>query len=201
MKKNPLKDYGQKHCLTCTRVLPLTHFGEGRLRECDDCRAMRGTPAKKRCSKCGEEKPGGEFNRSRTSASGLSSQCTLCARETTAKCRKTKADYRASYERERYRRRKARPFPPVPSKQCCKCGQVKAGSEFYLKPSDGSGLQSRCKDCMKVYAAEYYRIHNERIRARIAENRHKYISCSYVYHRRRRLQRRLMALLGKGKTQ
>lgn len=165
---NPLlKNYGEKCCPTCTRVLPLEHFGRGRLRECDDCRAMRGTPATKRCGRCGVVKPADQFRPDRASKSGLTSYCKACTCATNEAWRTANPDaYRASVNKA-YAKRKlanASASPPA-SKRCPDCGADKPATEYYAAKGSATGLTAHCKACIKVQRRAYH----EKNRARIHE--------------------------------
>lgn len=168
MTNSLLKNYGEKCCPTCTRVLPLARFGRGRLRECDDCRAMRGTPATKRCGRCGEEKPAAQFGRSSSSMSGLSCYCKGCIRVANEEWRTAHPDaYRASMNKAYAKRRQvniSNPRTPPESKRCPCCGVDKLATEYYAAKDSSTGLSAHCKACIKVQRRAHYEKNRERIR-------------------------------------
>jgi hypothetical protein len=46
-------------------------------------------------------------------------------------------------------------------KKCSKCSKLKELSEFWKDNKAKDGLNSRCKQCTRVAALEYYRVHKE----------------------------------------
>jgi len=49
-------------------------------------------------------------------------------------------------------------------KRCSHCGAAKPVGEFYRHPRTKDGLQSRCKDCIKVAAAEWHERNRDKVR-------------------------------------
>jgi hypothetical protein len=71
------------------------------------------------------------------------------------------------------------------TKRCSKCGIIKPITEFYKDKFTKGGMNSRCKECMRIYHHEYYKRNLERRREwqreyyeeneeKIREYRHKY---------------------------
>lgn len=66
------------------------------------------------------------------------------------------------------------------TKLCTKCGQVKPVSEFGKNKSKKDGLQSHCKECVKIYKKKHYEENKEQYKIR---------NQSYREHNRDRLNR------------
>lgn len=54
-------------------------------------------------------------------------------------------------------------------KKCTQCGTVKPLSEFYKQKAAPAGVQSRCKVCANIAAAEYRSANADKIREKYAE--------------------------------
>lgn len=119
------------------------------------------SPATKKCTKCGETKARGEFNKSKRNKDGLRSECKSCMAQY----------YRANRDRILERQRRYQQantaanllvYSTRKEKRCPTCGEVKPSSEFHKDSSTPGGLSSRCKTC-----------HTARVRSWQENNPHK----------------------------
>jgi 5-methylcytosine-specific restriction endonuclease McrA len=83
----------------------------------------------KQCTKCKETKSRSEFYKDKTKKDGLDSRCKPCKSE---------------YQQERA---KNLVHQTPDTKQCTKCKEIKAASEFHNHKIGKDGLKSRCKLC------------------------------------------------------
>ncbi len=85
-------------------------------------------------------------------------------------------------------------------KECTKCGEEKALTEFYKEKDGKYGVKSRCKECISELVREYRlrpeirerkREHLRRpeVQERNREYQSKYRQCSYVLDRKRKRDR------------
>lgn len=86
----------------------------------------------KRCSRCGEDKPHGEFYKHSTTSDGLQPRCKQCDRVALSRISKAAA---------------AR----VEHKACTKCGKSKPMSRFSRSRNAPDGHHNHCKDCHREY--------------------------------------------------
>jgi hypothetical protein len=109
-------------------------------------------PARKTCSKCGEEKPTSEFYRQPNGRDGLHGTCKPC--------------YCARNEATRQRKRLRQGTAHIPhQKQCAKCGSVKPAAEFAVYRAALDGLGRYCRECDgAISRARRYGVPEDRVR-------------------------------------
>ena len=154
-----------KKCIRCHKTKELTEFysdrsrGDGlstKCKKCEyECRKLRHeklqsrTPDKipyiesKRCSKCGQLKPVGDFYASTRNRDGYSCHCKLCVQ-----------NQKQSYHRRLAARRQSE-IRRTDTKKCPKCRQVKRVSEFYKAVGKVDGYRALCKECDSSSAVQY----------------------------------------------
>lgn len=71
-------------------------------------------------------------------------------------------------------------------KTCSKCGVPKSLDAFYRWAKAPDGLRSQCKECFRLYSAEYRKNHVEEVRASKARSAQKYRAGRRVYTKRYR---------------
>lgn len=117
---------------------------------------------KKRCTKCGEEKPLSGFYKSKTGKYGVGSYCRVC---------------NVAINREKRERYLRSPGVKVEEKECGQCGKVKPIVEFYSDPGARDKAASKCKECDREYQRARYK-KNGRARPRDKK-------AEQEYHRKR----------------
>ena len=108
------------------------------LARCERNRGLGDRPSDKRCSKCGETKPGTGFGANSRAGCGLQSSCRACM----AKCRRARRDKNRSGLENR---------PAIGSKLCSKCGETKPGTGFHKNTASADCLNWQCKACTYDY--------------------------------------------------
>ena len=95
----------------------------------------------KKCTKCKVVQDINAFFRNKRVEDGRHYTCKECMWETRLKrnVRLRKINTKRVY------------YPP---KECGRCGELKAGTEFYKGHTDKTGLQSYCKPCIVFYFKE-----------------------------------------------
>lgn len=117
---------------------PTTASARKRCRAAQDGGVPRDLVEEKRCSKCGEVKPRGEFSGHAGRSDGLRPDCRLC--------QGARNKVRREVDREHLKTHGV-PRNQVESKLCPTCGVVKDRAEFFVSASKADGLSSRCKSC------------------------------------------------------
>ena len=95
--------------------------------------ATRPPLTSKKCSRCHQEKPAGDFCANKRSPDGLYCQCKACV---------------AVKDKERRVRLMAAQQPSVTQKQCPCCNAIKSSDDFYRDKTAADGLQTYCKPCV-----------------------------------------------------
>jgi len=108
----------------------------------------------KKCSRCGKDKPLDKFTRHRAYHDGYCYWCKEC---------------RSVYRKQQQVRRQAKSKILPIRKQCTKCGEVKAGSEFYKSKQSSDGLRTWCIDCEKHSATMWQRRDREHRKRQASE--------------------------------
>lgn len=138
----------------------------------------------KRCLKCGADKPLSEFSKNSYAPDGYRTQCKACisiasadyyARNTDQvkdKAKRWAADNpeRVRLQNQQKRARcRANPITPDPDKvkRCGRCASEKSVAEFVRNTNRYDGLSTWCRDCERVYAAEWRSKNRDRVRERI----------------------------------
>jgi hypothetical protein len=104
----------------------------------------------KTCAKCKVLKSVAEFSKDRSTKDGLFRWCKACQKE---------------YERSCKEKLLSSPIIEVSVKVCTVCKRLKDNSEFSKDTGSKSGLQCKCKQCAKDYAAAHKQEQAERNRA------------------------------------
>ncbi len=154
-----------KRCNRCHIIKELDEFYSDRSRsdgfssKCKNCeyecrklryQKLKSRPAnkiphieRKRCSKCNEDKPIGEFYITRRNKDGYYCSCKSCVK-------KQKQSYH-----KRLASRSAREIAHIKSKRCPKCVEVKFVSAFFKAIGKRDGYRAICKECDSKNAVEY----------------------------------------------
>lgn len=209
----------RRTCPKCGRDLPAaafrrdSHRPDGLACYCRDCKAAAdrarrarlrerdpAIPASQRCSRCGIEKPSGDFWRNRNFASGLSPWCHPCENE--ARRIRRGPPKRAHYRDDAY-------LADGDQKRCRVCERLLPLAEFRRNGKNRDRLSHGCRECrreraqldaVQVRAARrrYYARNRIRVialaKARrehwTAEQRERYRNIARDGVRRRRARRR-----------
>lgn len=140
-----------------------------------DARSLTGDsePDKKRCTKCGEDKPLTEYSLLRRGGDKLRAMCNACkvayARHWSRADRKSSARYLAAIKEKRRAQaiaEHAARLAAITEKLCRTCGQTKPTSDFY--PKKGGGFRPACKTCSTAGARRWLAENAERCAANIA---------------------------------
>jgi hypothetical protein len=124
-------------------------------------------PSEKKCIKCLEVKPSGEFYFNKYNKNGLDTWCKQCKMEYNKSIRKTLyASNKKCCENLKNRTNKEIRYPK--EKKCYKCGETKIKEDFYKCRSRKSGLSDACKFCTLLYREE-----NKKGRSEYVKNRRK----------------------------
>ena len=143
-----------KQCTKCKQTKAPTEFGkdgskrDGLTCRCKVCRHAEAKQKdyepnyskKKQCITCKQTKAPTEFGKHRLRRDGLNSYCKVCFNAARRKQTKDEPDYREHERKE--------------MKQCTKCKQTKAPTEFGKDGSKRDGLTCRCKVCRHAEAKQ-----------------------------------------------
>ncbi len=131
----------------------------------------------KRCSRCGETKPVGEFSLNRRRKDGRSWWCKQCCQ----------ADYLsrkpAGHQVRPYPKQRNRLSPDAAEKRCARCGEVKPIDGFPRNSRAADGRMTRCRACMGIDRKE------RSFSRGSLETRRKWERAYYERNRERELQR------------
>jgi len=150
-----------KICTWCKKEKPPAEFGkrlaspDGLNCWCKECTCARATESRakprekwaetrtvKKCSRCGGMKPLAEFSKRRGHLDGLNYYCKVC-------------DKTIREERRAYHRENTALNVPL-TKVCSHCKKEKTAAEFSEKSELPDGLNCNCKQCVQIYAKEWY---------------------------------------------
>lgn len=172
-----------KTCARCGERLPLSAFyrnrtkPDGRQSRCRACTIRDSgrspvltrkapTPkayrddAGKTCPRCGRYQEWACYARNARASDGCQSYCRTCSAEVAREYELRNADVLALRRAERL----ARPADPKSTKQCRKCGEIKACLEFYLHRSTRDGRANYCRSCAQEYQRSYQAERREQYR-------------------------------------
>ena len=119
-----------------------------------------GFMSEKECTKCGEVKPFSEYSKCKGGRFGLHAKCKACFSKYMKEWRprKTKKIYCSIKLQE---------------KECTKCGELKAFSEYHKDNHRDDGCVSSCKHCVIKYRKKNAESLRKRSRKYYAQNREK----------------------------
>ena len=134
------------------------------------------SPTSKRCSKCTDEKPIGEFSRNARRKDGRNLWCKDCCQRLYLSTKPP------DYQLQRYPKFRNVLRPDLTEKRCTKCGEMRPREEYSKDSKYPDGRVKWCRDCRKAHRAElaklkqyqqareriwrtYYSRHRERLRA------------------------------------
>jgi hypothetical protein len=112
----------------------------------------------KTCPHCGENKPMGEYHRSKHTSDGLVGHCKLCVRNRRLE----------KLGRTDGKLHTPRGFRDEHGKSCPRCRKYKPWSDYQNSSKTKDGRQVYCRSCASAHGRAYYRANADKIRAKLA---------------------------------